>query len=192
MALINISGKDPIIDINYRYKMPPLLCKVEGRGNGIKTVILNCLDIAKSLHRSVDEIRKFIGYNLCTQTRGKDNNVIVNGEFTRQDLQSQIFEYIDIFVLCECCRLPETIYRLGKNHVYHKCASCGHKSKIEHRLNKFIIKEYAINHVHKPKQKKIIATTIDNSEENIIWYTDLSEEAVAKRKTECPKIVFKY
>lgn len=40
-----------VTDAFYRYKMPRLLAKVEGKGNGIKTVIVNMTDIAKSLGR---------------------------------------------------------------------------------------------------------------------------------------------
>lgn len=38
-------------DPNYRYKMPKLVAKVEGRGNGIRTNIVNMGDIARSLKR---------------------------------------------------------------------------------------------------------------------------------------------
>jgi hypothetical protein len=40
-----------VADAFYRYKMPKLLAKVEGKGNGIKTVIVNMVDIAKALGR---------------------------------------------------------------------------------------------------------------------------------------------
>ena len=38
-------------DAFYRYKMPAIMAKVEGKGNGIKTVIVNMIDIARSLNR---------------------------------------------------------------------------------------------------------------------------------------------
>ena len=40
-----------IQDQFYRYKMPRLAAKVEGKGNGVKTVITNMSDIARALAR---------------------------------------------------------------------------------------------------------------------------------------------
>ena len=40
-----------IQDAFYRYKMPRLQAKVEGKGNGVKTVIPNMADIARALGR---------------------------------------------------------------------------------------------------------------------------------------------
>lgn len=40
-----------IEDTFYRYKMPLIEAKVEGRGNGIKTAIPNLVDVAKVSER---------------------------------------------------------------------------------------------------------------------------------------------
>jgi hypothetical protein len=49
MAMLNINRQTN--DMFYRYKMPKLVAKVEGTGNGIKTVLVNVTDVAKALHR---------------------------------------------------------------------------------------------------------------------------------------------
>ena len=49
VRMVNIPRR--IEDQYYRYKMPELEAKVESRGNGIKTVIVNIADIAKALAR---------------------------------------------------------------------------------------------------------------------------------------------
>lgn len=49
MATVNI--RRDVQDKFYRYKMPLLTTKIEGRGNGIKTVIPNMVDIARALSR---------------------------------------------------------------------------------------------------------------------------------------------
>ncbi len=41
-------------DAFYRYKMPRVQIKVEGNGNGIKTVIVNVIDISERLARNVE------------------------------------------------------------------------------------------------------------------------------------------
>lgn len=61
MATINICGLTPIHDPAYRYKMPRIFGKVEGRGNGIKTVLMNVKDVADSLKREAPEVTKFFG-----------------------------------------------------------------------------------------------------------------------------------
>ena len=122
--MINISGLTPIDDPSYRYKMPRLIPKVEGRGNGIKTVIVNINDIATSLNRDPSEITKYFGFELGAQTTmaavtpgggDGDERYIVNGSHSMNDLQNLIFKYIESFVLCKNCHLPETHYTIKIN-----------------------------------------------------------------------------
>ena len=49
MGSVNINRS--VSDAFYRYKMPRLRAKVEGKGNGIKTVIVNMIDVAKAIGR---------------------------------------------------------------------------------------------------------------------------------------------
>ena len=50
-AVMNICGLTPVDDPSYRYKMPCVTTKIEGRGNGIKTVLTNVVEVAASLNR---------------------------------------------------------------------------------------------------------------------------------------------
>ena len=49
MAMINVNRQTN--DMFYRYKMPKLIAKVEGTGNGIKTVLVNVSAVARALDR---------------------------------------------------------------------------------------------------------------------------------------------
>ena len=44
----------------YRYKMPRVLIKVEGNGNGIKTVVCNVSEICERLDRPVECMSTFL------------------------------------------------------------------------------------------------------------------------------------
>ena len=76
---VNIGG-DPN-DPSYRYKRPKLLTKIEGNGNGIKTVTTNIYAIATALKRPAVYIVKFFGIDLNAVSRVDDENErgIVNG-----------------------------------------------------------------------------------------------------------------
>lgn len=49
MGSLNVNRS--VSDAYYRYKMPRIMAKVEGKGNGIKTVIVNMMEVAKALGR---------------------------------------------------------------------------------------------------------------------------------------------
>lgn len=142
-AIINIAGTTPVDDPEYRYKMPAVFGKIEGRGNGIKTVIPNIDDVALSLHRNPAEVNKFFGCELGAQTSYavETSRAVVNGAHTDATLQSLMHRYIENFVICPNCRLPETEYKIKGDCIYHRCAACGSKDMLDmnHKLTTFIL-----------------------------------------------------
>lgn len=143
MATINIAGLTPVDDPSYRYKMPKVIGKVEGRGNGIKTVLANITEVALSLNREAPEITKFFGCELGSQTTYAidTDRAIVNGAHIDNDLQKGMCKYIENFVLCKNCRLPETHYKIKDGMIYQKCLACGDKEPVDmsHKLCAFIL-----------------------------------------------------
>ena len=142
-AIINIAGSTPVDDPEYRYKMPSVYGKIEGRGNGIKTVIPNISEVALALHREPGEVNKFFGTELGAQTtyNADTDRAVVNGAHNDQVLQNAIKKYIDVFVLCPQCGLPETDYKIKSGCIYHKCMACGAKEMVDmnHKLCTYIL-----------------------------------------------------
>jgi len=89
--------------------MPVLLTKVEGKGNGIKTVIPNMSDVARALSRPPTYPTKFFGSELGAQTSvdEKNDRYIVNGAHDATRLRELLDAFIDKFVLCGSCKNPE-------------------------------------------------------------------------------------
>eukprot|EP00040_Diaphanoeca_grandis_P002317 m.21245 g.21245 ORF g.21245 m.21245 type:complete len:460 (+) comp13317_c0_seq1:374-1753(+) len=140
MVNVNREVQDPF----YRYKMPLLTTKIEGRGNGIKTVIPNMAEVAKSLARPPAYPTKFFGCELGAQTQMKDDTerYIVNGSHETERFQELLDEFIIKYVLCPQCTNPETVLRVtSKKQIEQKCKACGYIGFIPliHRVTAFII-----------------------------------------------------
>jgi translation initiation factor 5 len=134
-------------DAAYRYKMPAVVGKVEGRGNGIKTVVVNCSRIAQALERPPSHLTKFFGCELGAQSKWTlaADRAVLTGAHQTGDLQEMIFLYIEKFVLCGSCRNPETKLKVKvkSGTISRTCAACGAKSSVDmgHKLCNFILKE---------------------------------------------------
>ena len=152
-------GLTPVEDPEYRYKMPRIIGKVEGRGNGIKTAIPNMAQLAQSLDRDPGEVTKFFGCELGAQTtwNAETERAIVNGAHTTQDLQQNVFKYIELFILCQQCGNPETEYKIKNEIISQKCAACGHKDVVkdmQHKLTTFILAQHKKAKSAKAKDEK--------------------------------------
>jgi len=201
-------------DAFYRYKMPRLQAKVEGKGNGIKTVVVNMVDIARALARPPTYVTKYFGCELGAQTQFdiKAERYIVNGCHDAGKMQDMLDGFIKKFVLCEKCENPETVLKVKKNMIGASCKACGHIYTLDmrHKLTTFIVKNPPEKDIDsqgssqtekkdrkkEKEEKKKGGTKNGGSDENNedddwgddaddgVWISDTSAEAIAKRAQE--------
>jgi translation initiation factor 5 len=129
-------------DPHYRYKMPKLTAKVEGSGNGIKTVLTNIVSVAKSLGRPPSYPTKYFGCELGAQVTMHDDLFIVNGAHDPDKLLNLLYVFIKRFVLCPKCSNPETDLSVVGGVIKQKCIACGNGNVINkgvHKLTTYIV-----------------------------------------------------
>ncbi|MCJ1298999.1 hypothetical protein MMC08_001790 [Hypocenomyce scalaris] len=142
MATLNI--RRDVSDPFYRYKMERLQSKIEGKGNGIKTVIVNLSSVAQSLSRPPSYVIKYFGFELGAQTNTNpaDDRWIINGAHEATKLQDYLDGFISKFVLCKKCKNPETDVVIKDGRILLDCKACGQRSDVDLRLklSSFILK----------------------------------------------------
>ena len=146
-------------------RMPLLTTKIEGKGNGIKTVLPNMSDVARALSRPPTYPTKFFGCELGAQTSfdEKNDRYIVNGAHDATKLRELLDGFIDKFVLCRSCKNPETDLIITKtDDIIRDCKACGERTGVDmrHKLTTFIIKNPPKNPKRSKPSKK---TTGDSS-----------------------------
>lgn len=158
MSFINIcrDNTDPF----YRYKMPAIQLKIEGKGNGIKTVVVNLSEVARALGRPPVYVLKYFGHELgaLTSMKEEEDRYLVNGVHDLNELQDSLDGFINKFVLCGACKNPETeIIIKGKDDLFKDCKACGEVTQIDprHKLTTFI----ARNPPESKKGKKAATAT---------------------------------
>lgn len=197
--MLNIGGDDS--DLSYRYKMPKLKAKIEGRGNGIRTVIPNMAEVAKALNCAPAFPTKFFGVELGAQSKWdkKTERASVNGAHNAPDLQKMMTKFVSMFILCPRCGLPEIKWNVTKTQIKIDCAACGYNGSLntQHRLVTYILKEKNIGKKKGKSSKKdrregkrgkkgqgAESSTSKRTKEpeEVVWFTDTSKDAVDERK----------
>ncbi|CAO3578327.1 unnamed protein product [Absidia cylindrospora] len=166
MATINV--RRDVKDSFYRYKMPRLLSKVEGKGNGIKTVVPNMSEIARALSRPPSYPTKYFGCELGAQVKCDDKNerYIVNGEHDAEKLQTILDGFISKFVLCASCRNPETDIIIKSDDILMDCKACGaqNMADMRHKLATYIVKNPPSQASKNQRKQRKAATAQANSD----------------------------
>jgi len=138
--------------------MEKLQSKIEGKGNGIKTVIVNLSSVAQSLARPGAYVIKYFGFELGAQTNSNpaDDRWIINGAHEASKLQDYLNGFITKFVLCKECKNPETDVVIKDGHIVLDCKACGKRSDVDLRLklSGFILKNQPKKGAKKDKAAK--------------------------------------
>jgi translation initiation factor 5 len=186
MGTLNVNRN--VTDLYYRYKMPRICAKVEGKGNGIKTVIVNMAEVAKALNRPATYPTKYFGCELGAQTQfdNKNERFIVNGSHDATKLQDLLDGFIRKYVLCPECDNPETdlIINAKKETISQTCKACGYHGllKVQHKVNTFILKNPPTSSnstapVAQPKRSKRSKKNETNGDANNTSNGDQSKES---------------
>ena len=142
--MANVNIRRDVADPFYRYKMERLQSKIEGKGNGIKTVVVNLSTVADNLARPPNYVIKYFGFELGAQTNidPKDDRWIINGAHEASKLQDYLDGFIKKFVLCGDCKNPETVINIVNADIILDCKACGQRTHgdLKHKLSSFILK----------------------------------------------------
>jgi translation initiation factor 5 len=153
-----INIRRDVSDPFYRYKMERIQSKIEGKGNGIKTVIPNLASVAQSLARPPNYVIKYFGFELGAQTNKdpKDDRWIINGAHDAAKLQDHLDGFINRFVLCKQCKNPETDLKFKDGRIILDCKACGQRTEadLRHKLSSFILKDVKTGKGKKDKATK--------------------------------------
>ena len=143
---LNINGSN---DPYYRYKMDDIIIIHGGQGNGIFTIFNNVDQISNSLNTPSEILIKYLSYHLNSNYNDKKKSF--TGHHTIDFINSGLFNYINSFVICTNCSIPELFYSLDNKIINSKCSACGSNqnfnfnTKIDNKcienISKYLIKK---------------------------------------------------
>ncbi len=136
------SKNSALIDPEYRYKISSPIISIGGKKGNRTTYFENSEYYAEKMGIPSSFIGKFIGNKIsCPSSTDKEKKCLSwKGEYTKQQIESYLRDFIKIYVLCPNCDYPEVDLHLGdKKLIGMLCRSCGSSNIIE---SKYIDKTY--------------------------------------------------
>ena len=97
----------------------------EGETDGAFTRLTNIREIAEALSRDPEHLHRTIQRELGTNGQFNGQRSRYNGSFSIADFQNAIDEYVDEYVTCSQCGLPDTILVTEDGIDMLRCQACG-------------------------------------------------------------------
>lgn len=119
---INIEGSIDIIDPFYRYTM--IKMNVIKQKN--KTIIDNLDAVCSDLDREPKLVVDYFKRKFSVSMLYKDNVLSTTSNITYDQFYQALREFIEYYVLCEKCRLPETEIQIKGDKMKLGCKCCSH------------------------------------------------------------------
>jgi len=163
MAQFNID-RTRSYDHSYRYKMPAIISKttpVPKFRRRLQTELLNLEKVAKSLPSHEDYLLKHLSTELACIQKNKSADrqgekvFLLMGQFTSKQIQDALDSFIDTWVLCQTCQLPETTLDISKSSINQNCNACSGSVELNNQptKNARIVEKYMKSNPQKIKSK---------------------------------------
>lgn len=124
---INIQGVENIDDFHYRYMMTKL--HVIKQRN--KTIVDNLAIVAADLDRNPSMIADYFKKRLSVSMTYKNDILTTTANIEYDQFETMLREFIEVYVLCNICKLPETVFMIRDNNPCLECKCCSNRSIIQ-------------------------------------------------------------
>jgi len=98
---------------------------VAAQPDGAFTRITNMAELADALSRDAEHIHRFVQQELGTAGQFEEGTARYNGNFSGDDLDAVIEQYVQEYVLCSECGLPDTRLVTENRTQMLRCDACG-------------------------------------------------------------------
>lgn len=133
--LFYLASRDSSLsDPEYRYKISTPIISVGGKKGNKTSFFENSEYYSEKLGVPHLFFGKYIGNKIsCPSSIDKEKKCVCwKGEYTQQQIETYLKDFIKIYILCPDCDYPETdLYLDEKKLIGQLCRSCGKSSLVE-------------------------------------------------------------
>lgn len=123
-------------DAHFRYKMPRLVVQQVRR----TTLVSNLSEVAKSLGVAPELLMRYF----CLELGIAASASKLQGNHSASTLQAILRKFINNYLLCTQCGLPELLLQARSGSLLQQCSACGHSNKIPADSHK-ILKHFPVS-----------------------------------------------